>query len=69
MYRFFVGKSEGRCPMWGPIRRWVWYVARMVEERGVYRFLVGKSEGRCPMWGPRRRCVWHVARMGEESVV
>jgi len=30
--------------------RWVGYVARMVEERGVYRVLVAKPEGK-NHWG------------------
>jgi len=29
--------------------RWVGYVARMGEERGVYRFLLGKPEGKRPL--------------------
>ena len=37
--------------------RWVGYVARMGEERGVYRVLVGKPEGRRPLGRPRRRWV------------
>jgi hypothetical protein len=35
--------------------RWVGYVARMGEERGVYRFLVGKPEEKTPLRRPRRR--------------
>jgi hypothetical protein len=35
--------------------RWVGYVARMREWRGVYRVLVGKSEGKRPLGKPRRR--------------
>ena len=37
--------------------RWVWYVARMGEERGVYRVLLGKPEGKRPLGRPRRRWV------------
>ena len=33
--------------------RWVGYVARMGEGRGVYRVLVGKSEGKRPLGRPR----------------
>jgi len=35
--------------------RWVGYVARMREMRGVYRILVGKPEGKIPLGRPRRR--------------
>ena len=35
--------------------RWVGYVARMGEGRGVYRVLVGKPEGKRPLGRPRRR--------------
>jgi hypothetical protein len=28
--------------------RWVGYIARMGERRGVYRVMVGKSEGKRP---------------------
>jgi hypothetical protein len=37
------------------IMRWVGYVARMGEERGVYRFLVGKPEGKSPLGRIRSR--------------
>jgi len=32
--------------------RWVGYVARMGERRGVYRVLVGKPEGKRPLARP-----------------
>jgi hypothetical protein len=35
--------------------RWVGYVARVGEERGVYKVLVGKPEGKRPLGRPRRR--------------
>ena len=35
--------------------RWMCYVARMGERRGVYRVLVGKPEGKRPLRRPRRR--------------
>ena len=35
--------------------RWVRYVARMGERRGLYRLLVGKSEGKRLLGRPRRR--------------
>jgi hypothetical protein len=35
--------------------RWVGYVARLGEERGVYGVLVGKSEEKRPLGRPRRR--------------
>jgi hypothetical protein len=35
--------------------RWVEYVARMGEGRGVYRVLVGRPKGRRPLGRPRRR--------------
>ena len=35
--------------------KWVGYVARMVERRGVYRVLVGKSEGNSSLGRLRRR--------------
>jgi len=35
--------------------RWVGYIARMEERRGVCRVLVGKSEGKRPLGRPRRR--------------
>ena len=36
--------------------RWVGYVARMGEGRGVHRVLVGKPEGKRPLGKPR--CRW-----------
>jgi len=36
--------------------RWVGYVARMGEGRGVHRVLVGKPEGKRPLGRPR--CRW-----------
>jgi hypothetical protein len=35
--------------------RWVGYVTRMGEGRGVYRVLVGRPEGKRPLGRPRRR--------------
>jgi len=35
--------------------RWVGYVARIGERRGVYRVLVGEPEGKRPLGRPRRR--------------
>jgi hypothetical protein len=35
--------------------RWVGYVARTGEKRGVYRVLVGKPEGKRPLGRPKRR--------------
>jgi hypothetical protein len=35
--------------------RWVGYVARTGEERGVCRVLVGKPEGKRPLGKPRHR--------------
>jgi hypothetical protein len=35
--------------------KWVVYVARMEEGRGVYRVLVGRPEGKRPVGKPRRR--------------
>jgi len=35
--------------------RWVGYVARVEEKRGVYRVLVGKPEGKRPLGRPRHR--------------
>jgi hypothetical protein len=35
--------------------RWVGYVARMGEDRGVHRLLVRKPEGKRPLGRPRRR--------------
>jgi hypothetical protein len=35
--------------------RWVGYVARIGEKRGVYRVLVGKPEGKKPPWRTTRR--------------
>jgi len=35
--------------------RWVGYVARMGERKGVYRVLMGKSEGKRPLGRPRSR--------------
>jgi len=37
-------------------RRWVGYVVRMGERRGVYRVLVGKPEGKKPLG--RNRRIW-----------
>ena len=47
--------------------RWVGYVARISEERGVYRVLVGKPEGRIPLGRPRRRWVDNI-RMDLQEV-
>jgi len=47
--------------------RWVGYVARMGDERGVYRVLVEKPEGRRPLGKPRRRWVDNI-RMDLEEV-
>ena len=35
--------------------RWVGYVTRMGERRGLYRVLVGKPEGKRPLGRPRPR--------------
>jgi hypothetical protein len=35
--------------------RWVAYVTRMGERRGLYRVLVGKTMGNSPLERPRRR--------------
>ena len=35
--------------------RWVGYVARMDERRGIYRVLVGNPEGKRPLGRPRRK--------------
>ena len=35
--------------------RWVGYVARMEEGRGVHKILVGKPDGKKPLGRPRRR--------------
>jgi hypothetical protein len=37
------------------IMRWVGYVARMGDRRGLYRVLVGKAEGKSPLGRPGRR--------------
>jgi hypothetical protein len=34
--------------------RWVGYVARMGERRGVYRDVAGKTDGKRPLRKPRR---------------
>ena len=46
--------------------RWVGYVARMGEERGVYRVLVGKPKGKRPLGRPR--CRWGDIRMDLQEV-
>ena len=48
-------------------KRWVGYVARMSEERGVYGVLVGKPEGRRTMGRPRCRRVDNI-RMDFQEV-
>ena len=35
VYRFLLGKLEGRRPLGRPRYRWAGHVARMVEDRGV----------------------------------
>jgi hypothetical protein len=35
--------------------RWVGYVARMWEGRGIYRVLIGRLEGKRPLGRPRHR--------------
>ena len=40
--------------------RWVGYVARMGEDRGVHSLLVGKPEGKRPLGRPRRRWEDHM---------
>ena len=47
--------------------RWVNYVARMGEERGVYRLLVGKPEGKRPLGRSRLRWVDNI-RMDLQEV-
>ena len=68
VYRFWVGKPEGRIPMGRPSGRWAVHVARMGEESGVYKFSVRKPEGRRTMGRPSGRWAVHVSRMGEETV-
>ena len=40
--------------------RWVGYVARMRERRGVYSILVRKPEGKRPLGRPRRRWEYNI---------
>jgi hypothetical protein len=47
--------------------RWVGYVARMGERRGVYRVLVGNPVGKRPLGRPRRRWEDNI-RMGLREV-
>ena len=57
MYRFLVGKPEGKRPLGRPRRKWVDNIMMDLLGEGVYRVLGGKQEGRRPLWRPRRRWV------------
>ena len=55
MYRFLVGKPEGKRKLGIPRRRWVENIRMFLLGEGVYRVLVGKPEGKRPLGRPRRR--------------
>ena len=69
VYRFLVGKLEGKRPLARPTRRWVDIRMDLWGEE-VYRVLLGKLDGKRPLGRPRRRWVDNI-RMdlwGEGSV-
>ena len=70
MYRFFVGKPEGKRPLGRPRRRLLDILGWICGERWGYRVLVGKPEGKRPLGRPRRRWVFNITMdlWGECSV-
>ena len=57
MYRFLVGKTEGKRPLGRPKRRWVDNIRMDMLGERVYRLFVGKREGKRPLGRPGRRWV------------
>ena len=70
VYRFLVGKPEGKRPLGRPRRRWVYNIRMDLWGEAVCMFLVGKLEGKRPLGRPRRRSVDNIRMVlwGEGSV-
>ena len=59
MYRFLVGKIEGKRPLGSPRRRWVNNNRIDMLGEGVYWVLVGKPYGKRALGRPGRRMVYN----------